>query len=251
MARIAWNVRFAERHGLFKFSVLETSVTERLREILTFALRNFIVPIVFFVTFRLAGPEPAIAFAVGVAVVQTGVFLRWRIPLNPFFIASSAFTVFFGGLDLVFGGARFYRLSPFFHNLVIGTVLFVSLFTRLSLMEWFAHGLPDRFRPKGGEIGRGYFRKMTLLWVVYFYLKSVFYLWLAFQVDLGELILLRSVIGNISFAIVFLGEIIYRKALRRPTPGTKKPSGPKTRGPREGSRVGGPRTSFRSPPSPP
>jgi uncharacterized membrane protein len=77
------------------------------------------------------------------------------------------------------------------------------------------NGLPAAFRPKIGPEMGGYLRKLTLIWGFYLILKGLIFLYLAYHVNLGHLILLRSLIGGGSLALMIGGEIIYRKCCLR------------------------------------
>jgi intracellular septation protein A len=185
------------------------------RTALEFIGKNFLPPIVFYATFRMAGAKAAIAFAVLTVALQTAVMWLKRIPHSPFFIVSSSFTILFGGLDLVVRTPQYFRLEPGAQSIAIGLILLVTAFTRVTLLEWFTTGLPPRFRPAPGEIDRAYYRGFTLVLSAYFFLKAAIYLYLAFQVDLGSLILFRSVFGAVSLALLVLGELLWRRKLRR------------------------------------
>lgn len=184
-----------------------------------FFLLNFATPVVFFWTFRVAGAKPAITFAVAVSLIQAAVHLALGIRFSPFFLVSSGFTVLFGALDLL--GARigvppkFFRFEPFARNFLIGLVFLLTLMTRHSLLGWFAAALPAPIRPVLGDSQSAYFRRLTWIWAFYFILKSFFFLWLAFQVDLGTLILLRSLIGGGTLWLLIVGEVAYRKWFRK------------------------------------
>lgn len=161
--------------------------------------------------FRAYGAKPAIGLAIAVTCLQLLLHAVFRLAISPFFLVASGFTVLLGSIDLLVASPRFFRLEPFAQNFVMGTVFLVTLFTRLPLVAWFAAALPEKVRPNLDEHGHHYLRKVTLVWVVYFYIKSLIFLYLAYQVDLGNLILLRSLIGGVSLVLMFVGEIIFRK----------------------------------------
>lgn len=186
-------------------------------ETLGFVLINFATPIVFYITFRIAGARPAIAFAVGATAIQ--VFCHWifRLRFSPFFIVASGFTVLFGGIDLFIQIPRFYRLEPAVQNFVIATAFLMTMFTRVPMITHFAAALPKNFRPDIVASDESYIRKLTWVWIFYLYFKAGVFLFLALHVNLGDLIVLRSLIGGGTIALLFVGEIVYRKWIRRPT----------------------------------
>lgn len=184
------------------------------RDWLGFALLNFATPIVFFLVFRAAGAKPAISFAIVSTFLQ--VFAHWiyRQPFSPFFMVSSGFTVFFGSMDLVATSPRFFRLVPGVENFIIGSIFLGTVFTRRPIVAWFAASLPDRWRPNLGETALEYLKKVTAVWSLYFFLKGAVFLYVAFRVDLGQLIVFRAIFGSISFLLMFAGEYAYRKWFR-------------------------------------
>jgi uncharacterized membrane protein len=184
--------------------------------ILSFVLKNFATPIVFYITFKVGGAQDAIAFAVGVALLQALAHwvLGWK--FSPYFLLSAGFTVLFGGADLVFNRSdpHIFRLEPFAQNFVIALLFIVSLFFTKSLIELLAESLPARVRPRFGPEDAGYLRKLTCVWAVYFVIKAFVFLDLAFRIDLGSLYVARVVIGNSSAVALLLGELYYRKNVR-------------------------------------
>ena len=186
--------------------------------VLEFVLKNFATPIAFFVVFEGYGAKPAIAMAIGVTFIQ--LFAHWilELSLSPFFLVASGFTVALGSIDLVIASPQFYRLEPFAQNFVMSVMFASTLFTKMPMVAWFAAALPEKIRPNVSvtdPAGRRYFRQVTFVWSIYFVLKSFFFLYLAFQVDLGRLVILRSVIGGVTLAMMLGGELAYRKWVKR------------------------------------
>jgi intracellular septation protein A len=179
-----------------------------------FILKNFATPVVFYVAFKFGGPKEAIAFAVGVALIQVAAHLAFRWSFSPYFLLSSVFTMVFGGADLFVKTPRFFRLEPFAQNMTIALLFMGSLWTRRALVEILAESLPISFRPVFHRDDLGYLRKLTWIWAGYFVLKAFFFLYLAFRIDLGSLYVSRVVFGNLSAVLLLLGEIIYRKKIR-------------------------------------
>jgi intracellular septation protein A len=182
---------------------------------LEFALRNFATPVIFYITFHVYGAKPAIAFAIATSVLQFLYHRMKRIAISPFLWVGSGFTVLFGSMDMVIASPRFYRLEPGVHNLVIGLAFLTSLILKKPLLGWFMNSLPGFLRPHPDELDARYMNVVTWIWTVYLLAKSALYFWLAFQVDLGDLIALRSIIGGGTLGLLFLGEIAYRKWIRR------------------------------------
>lgn len=177
---------------------------------------NFAVPIVFFITFRGWGAKTAISFVIGVTIFQLAVSWILKKPLSPFFIIAAVFTISFGGIDLIIPDPKFFRLEPFVQNLVMGLLFLSTVFTNTPLIARFAGALPAKLRPDFSRIGHNYLKRLTLIWAVYLLVKSFIFLYLALNVDLGSLIVLRPVIGGGTLLLLVVGEMIYRKWLHRP-----------------------------------
>ena len=178
---------------------------------LEFIFKNFATPIAFFLTFQAYGAKPAIALALVVTAVTLLIHLIFKLKISPFFMVAAGFTVVLGSIDLVVSTPRFFRLEPFAQNFLMGAVFLVTVLMKRPIAEWFAAALPASVRPELGPGSRGYLQGVTLAWSIYFFLKSFLFLYLALQVDLGRLVILRSVIGGASLAVMFGGELAYRK----------------------------------------
>jgi uncharacterized membrane protein len=197
------------------------SVRRFAREAGKFVVRSFIPPLAFFALFEWKGPKPAIAVTVVATLAQVIVHRVRGEKISPFFITSATFTIVFGSMDLFVHEPKYYRLAPFAENFVMGAMFGVTVAMGRPIALWFARALPEQIRPelspKPGERGGGleaYLKKVTYAWIAYFFAKAFFFLYLAFVVDLGKLILLRSVIGGSTIALMFAGEVLYRKKIR-------------------------------------
>jgi intracellular septation protein A len=176
-----------------------------------YVLTNFAASIVFYLAFHELGAKVAIGLAVFVTGLQLLFHYLKRQRPTIFFIISTVFIMTFGGVDLFIPSPQFFRLEPFFQNFAIASFLLFTYLARVPMLSRFAVDLPARFRPKQ-VLPPQYYRKITLVFIVYLYVKAVLFLFLAFVVDLGLLILLRSIIGGGSLLALFVGEIFYRKS---------------------------------------
>ena len=174
-------------------------------------LINFLVPTLFFVVYRMAGTKPAIAFAIGAALIQTVIMKFRRLPISPFFVMGAVFTITFGTIDLFLKQPRFYRLEPGVQSLMMGLIFHGALLMKVPLLERFARALPTLVRPKLDDLPPGYLRNAAWTWIAYFYLKGAAYIYLAFHVNLGHLIVLRSVLGTFSVILMIGGEWLIRR----------------------------------------
>lgn len=186
-----------------------------------FIAKNFVPPIAFFIVFKGWGSKPAIAVAIIMTLLQLALHLVKRYKISPFFLTAATFTLVFGGVDLFAHEPKYFRLAPFAENFILGSVFLGTVLAGKPIAVWFAQALPHQMRPDlsarkddGGSMER-YLRRVTFLWIAYFFAKGFLFLYLAFIVDLGRLIVLRAVIGNVTLIMMFGGEMFYRKKLRR------------------------------------
>lgn len=175
-----------------------------------YVLINFATPIAFFITFHEWGPKPAIALSIGVTFLQLLAHALYRIRPSLFFALASGFTVGFGTLDLWIQSPRFFRLEPFAQNFGVATFFLVTLASKVPTISYFLRALPLPLRPDLKHLGSSYLKHLTVIWIVYLYLKSFFFLYLAFHVNLANLIVIRSVFGGGTLFLLFIGELLYR-----------------------------------------
>ncbi|OFZ22298.1 MAG: hypothetical protein A2X94_02275 [Bdellovibrionales bacterium GWB1_55_8] len=181
---------------------------------LGFATWNILPPLAFYALFQSYGAKPAVALAIVLSVSHAVLHGTGATRNSPFFLVSSFFTVTFGTLDLIGRTPQFYRFEPFFQNMILGVAFAATVFTRVPIAAWFAEGLPAALRPNSNEMNNGYLRKVTGAWAGHFFAKAMVFLYLAFQVTLAELVVLRSLIGGSSLLIMIGGEILIRKRRR-------------------------------------
>ena len=186
------------------------SRTIQLRCGIAYIITNFASPIVFYLTFHELGAKAAIALALLVTGLQILFHLVRRQKPTLFFKITSVFIVSFGGIDLLISTPRFFRLEPFAQNFLIATLLLVAYIARVPILSRLAAELPEKVRPHS-SLPERYYRKITVLLMFYLYVKAGLFLYLAFAVDLGTLILLRSILGGGTLLAMFLGELSFRK----------------------------------------
>jgi uncharacterized membrane protein len=183
-----------------------------------FVLKNFAAPILFYAVFHLYGIKPAIGSAIAVTLVQFLYHWVRSLPVSPFMIIASSFTIGFGLIDLLLESPTFFKFEPFIHNVIIGWVFLATLWTERPLVATLIEALPRRWRPDSGPGLDRYLRNLTLAWAGYHFAKALIFLWLAFQVDLADLVVWRTLIGNVTIAMMVGGEILYRKKTWRKRP---------------------------------
>ena len=194
---------------------MRTPVTQRILDAFRYLFLNFATPLVFYFVFHWKGAKPAIGFAIGVTLVQGGAHVVYRERFSPFFILSSGLILIFGALDLLVQDPRFFRFEPAVQNFGVGSLFWVAQWKKFPVIRVFVQALPRRIQSEFLEPDEAYLRRVTWVWVGYLYLKGLFFLYLAVSVDLGALILLKSVVGTGSLLVMMGGEWIFRRVLRR------------------------------------
>lgn len=181
----------------------------------SFLLNALSVPIGFYLIFNHYGAKPAIALCVVVASIQM-LYARWKGESpSPFLILSGAFTIGFGTIDLLIASPQFFRLEPAVQNFIIATVFLVSQLVRFPVAEKFIAALPAAVRPGKGPGAAEFLHRVIWAWIVYFYFKAAVYLYLAFAVDLGLLVILRTAIGMPSLVLMFAAQLWFGRRLAR------------------------------------
>ena len=186
----------------------------RVRDAVRYVFLNFATPIVFYLVFHAQGAKLAIGFALIVTALQA--FMHWvyRERFSAFFLLSSGLIAVFGGVDLLVSDPRFFKFEPFVQNFIVGSLFLISQWRGFAIIRFIASALPKKIQPEFLEPDDAYLYKLTWVWIVYLYLKSFFFLYLALNVDLGTLFLLKSVVGSGTLLLLVGGEWIYRKGVR-------------------------------------
>lgn len=191
------------------------SQPSRIAQVLAFVAQNFSVPVLFFVVFRLAGAQAAVATALIGTLIEAIILRARRGRVPPFFLVISFFTLLFGSIDLALKVPNYYRFEPFAQSALVGTLLWLAVLLKIPIARWLADDLPPEYRPDESRLPKGYLSRILLVFAAYFYLKAITYLWLSRVLDLGTLMLVRPFVGNGSFIALLLAEVAYRKRVAR------------------------------------
>lgn len=176
----------------------------QLKQGLIYFFLNLATPVTFYWSFHEWGPKAAIGFAVGISGLQTLTHFIFKVRPSPIFIFSSGFTFLFGGIDLWIQSPKFYRFEPFAQNLSVATLALISVGAKIPLAYEMIRALPQSIQPKSLTPQHPALGRISWAWIIYLYLKALFYFYLAFRVDLADLILLRTVVGGGSMIFMLL-----------------------------------------------
>ncbi len=183
---------------------MKTLPWQKIKQGIIYFFLNLATPATFYWAFHEWGPKPAIGFAVVVSLLQALSHLIFKVRPSPIFIFASGFTVLFGGIDLWLKTPQFFRFEPFAQNFGVASFTLFATLARLPLAYELVKSLPKSIQPKLKGPDDPRLRRLTWIWIFYLYVKSGFYLYLAYRVDLGDLILFRTLLGGGSLGVMLL-----------------------------------------------
>jgi intracellular septation protein A len=165
--------------------------------------------LIYLVVLRFAGLLAAIVsgIVVGVGLVVRD-FLRTR-KLSAFTVYSALMVVVFGGLDLRYQTGFFVKLEPVIGNTATALFFLGSVAVGRPILQEMAEKLFGRSLAHRS----GYLRAWTLGWGLFFVLRALGYLWMAYHVDLEQALVARAVLGPLSIALMVGAEIVVRRRL--------------------------------------
>jgi intracellular septation protein A len=182
--------------------------------VLRWVLADFGPLLAFWVLNLSFGLKPAIAGSV--LFILGDSLWRWRRrrPVTRVYVLTCTLTVLFGGVDLL-------SATPFMlkYEAVITNAFTALAFvagargSRPLIMEMAEQrqGSPFPDRP---DVTR-FFQLFTLLWALYFLLKSGFYLTVAAMMPMTQAMLVRSVVGSASLALMVAFSVTQGRRLFR------------------------------------
>ena len=139
-------------------------------------------------------------------------------PISIFFLYSAAITVLFGGIDLYLKESVLFKYEATISNILVGCFFASTLLGKKPIIQEFAEA-QGRISKELSLDGQFYFKFITLIWSVYFWLKAAIYAWLASRVSIGEGFLIRTLIGSASFyallAISIFGYKFFHRILKK------------------------------------
>jgi intracellular septation protein A len=161
-------------------------------------LENFGSIFLFQITNHFYGLKPAIAMALFFSVIQIVVLKLKKKSITPFMMFSFFLVVLFGAIDLLSENATFFKFESATINLIIGGYFAVSLFSNKSLVEVFAEQ-QGRVTTETSPDKTFFFRLITSVWVLYFWIKSAVYFWISNNSSIEISQIFRMFFGTASF----------------------------------------------------
>jgi intracellular septation protein A len=159
-------------------------------------------PLILFWALDLAlGIKPAIAGSV--LYILGDCAWRWRrgLPFSRVYRLSAALTVVFGGLDLLSATPFMLKYESVVTNVFTGLVFVWGARGPRPMVLELAEQRRGEPLPQRVDIIR-FFQLFTLLWAAYFFIKAGFYLVVATTLPMTQAMLLHSVVGSGSMALM-------------------------------------------------
>lgn len=174
---------------------------DRIKRLFIFIFSNFGPLVGFYLTNQIWGLKAAVLASVILVVAEFFWLKSKKEKISSFFYFSSTLVIVFGMLDLSIQEPFFIKFEATLTNLFFAVFFGISLFKEKSIVQEFAE-TQKRTSTEQSQDKKFFFKLFTIFWCLYFVVKAVFYLWLNFNTSLNEGLLLRLVIGKISFWIM-------------------------------------------------
>lgn len=141
-----------------------------------------------------------VGILVGVAYVAREIVRDRRISPYTAFVAANV--AVFGLLDLRYQSGFFLKLEPAFGNAATAVFFLGSLCAKRPLLV----DLAERAAQRDLSRAHGYLRVLTGIWGLFFFVRAAAHVWLAYHVDLERALLLRALLGPLSFGAMIVLE---------------------------------------------
>lgn len=119
---------------------------------------------------------------------------------SPFTAFIAASVVVFGALDLHYRTGFFVKIEPALGNAVTAIFFLGTVAIGKPLLIELAEKRAGKSIPARAH---GFLRAWTVLFALYFFLRCAAYVWMAYHLTIDQAMAARSVIGPISFGVVF------------------------------------------------
>jgi intracellular septation protein A len=179
----------------------KATTMKKLGSSLRFLIVEFGPLIVFWALTLTLGVKTGIAGTLLVIAVDSGFRVVRRRPFTRLYLVVSTLTLGFGSVDLLAATPFLLVYEAPITNLLTGAAFVVGAFGEKPMLMELAEQRPGANFPHTEEVRR-FFRLFTLIWAAYFFLKALFYLWIAATLPLTQALALRSVLGSISLGVM-------------------------------------------------
>jgi intracellular septation protein A len=162
---------------------------QRVRGGLRFLGETFAPLVVFYAFEHLVSLLAAIIAGIVCGLAIVAMQLKREKKASGFTIFVAASVIGFGILDLRYQTGFFVKLEPALGNAITGLFFVGSvLWGKPVIIEFAERGLGRKM-----DKARGYLTLWTVLWGVFFFLRSGTYVWMAYNVSLDRALVIRGV----------------------------------------------------------
>jgi intracellular septation protein A len=184
---------------------------QRIRAAVEFAFWEF-GPLILLLTLSAwFGLKVAIAGTIAFVIVDATRRFWWHLPFTRVYLLSSSLAVIFGTIDLFSQTPFMLKYEAVITNVATGFAFVAGARGTRPLLQELAEQRSGTF-PDRADI-RQFFRLFTLFWAGYFFAKAGLYLWIGSILPLGRAMLIRSVLGGVSLAIMIVVSITQGRRL--------------------------------------
>ena len=185
-------------------------------KVMIFLLIDFLPMIVFLLVESFFSEKEAMLASIIAILIFFLIYKINKILISKIFYLISGLTIIFGIIDILSGGSPFLlKYESVITNFVTGLFFLLSIKNNGSIIQDFAIK-QKRFSEEhlSYEMIK-FFKIWTLIWIIYFFMKSLLYFWIANEYSYKDGFLIRLIVGNVSFyTLLFLsifgGNLSYR-----------------------------------------
>lgn len=190
------------------------------KNVCIFLLTNFGPLVGFYLVNMLFGFKTAVLVSIGLVFIELIILKMKKQKITSFFYFSSAIIIVFGIADLFIKQPFFFKFEATLTNLFFAVFFGMSLFKEKSIVQEFAE-MQKRTSEQQNPDKQFFFKVFTIFWCLYFITKAVFYLWINLNTSLDEGLIIRMVVGKLSFWIMMFVSIGLPKQIWKAFEGLK------------------------------
>jgi intracellular septation protein A len=188
--------------------------TQRILGAIRWVVADFGPLIMFWLLDLAFGLKPAIAGSV-VFILGDSLWRWWQgRPFTRLYLLSATLTVLFGGVDLLAVTPFMLKYEAVITNVFTGFAFVAGARGPRPMLQEMAEQRQGGPFPDRLDITR-FFQLFTLLWAAYFFVKAGFYLTVAALMPLPQAMIVRSVVGSASLALMIAVSVTQGRRLFR------------------------------------
>jgi intracellular septation protein A len=171
---------------------------KKFRGLLKFTFSNFGPILIFYLANHFYGITVAVCASIVWTIGEVVLLRLSRKPVGTFFKFSATIAIVFGLVDMYFQKSLLFQYEASLTNVMVGLFFLSSLFGEKPIIREFAEA-QGRISKELSPDSEYYFKFLTIVWSVYMFAKAAFYFWVAAKFSLEEGLVIRSVVGNVTF----------------------------------------------------